>query len=179
MAATSPSLGGSESRVSHALSACAGLPQALTLRSLTGLGCCTCSPNPLRGWTNTPVLLFSRGYRYSPVSIDLIRADTRALSRFLGPLPLNLHISIWSRSHTYALLLPLSLTRWPRGVEMPSLPSHACPFFGPRLPSIRFLGRSALLSPAECHDYHQTLFKGADGQMPSNILRLSLLGGPP
>jgi hypothetical protein len=33
--------------------------------------------------------------------------------------------------------------------------------------------------PPSVTNYHQTLFKGTDGQMLSNILRLSLLGGPP
>jgi len=33
--------------------------------------------------------------------------------------------------------------------------------------------------PPSVTKYHQTLFKGTDGQMPFDILRLSLLGGPP
>jgi hypothetical protein len=109
-------------------------------------------PHPLARRRNTPVLLFSRSYRYSPILIDLIGVDARILSRFLGPLPLNLHTSIWSRPHTRALLLPSFVNSLATGSRDAVPTSHACPFFGPGLPPIRFLGRSALLPPAECHE---------------------------
>lgn len=147
-----------------------------TLRSLTGLGCSSCSTsvrldgaecNHPTAFAAQPLLAGSDQPHYGwfsdrsePKPVHYPYACTPAFGKHL----IRVHYS-----------LPSSLTCLATGTETPSLYRRSRPFYATGRSPPRFLGRGKTHPRPGFGNYHQTLFKGTDGRRRKR-LRLSLLG---